>query len=728
MAQTDDITSSITWTEIVATGGNSIKPTAGTNYKVTGIKCGKNNLTEYATSVDGSNTDNLWIHSGTVLKTPPKSPLYSLKSDSGVHIQGAKYLTILGDPESTTGPYLTGAFRGNLLQEDKDTSVYIYGGSFYNKVSAISIDSTAIKYTGTVSERTAHMYIYGASSLSGSVTGIGMATSGEYTANTDIQVLGKISPSEGVFGGISGDSTGCANLHGNTSITVSGNGKLQGAAFGGNRMKSDLTGNTSVNIIDNATAYAVLGGNFVANSQKNGVSNITGNVNITVKNATVGGGTGRVGSEFSGKGIYGGGVNTSVSEKVKIDISDNSTLSAGIIAGSIGWGTSSINKTELNISDSTITATNSNASTTFSASDKIINDKIYGGSVAIGTSTYTSNADVSITNGTVINIAGGNITSDIFGGGYAQGASDTYYGKTTVNGGTQINIDVKSDTTIVGNIYAGGNQGNYGESIVNDGAKITLKNANSNNLTFDGIISGTGLNGAVVNGSKEFNFDSYMGAFNGSIANFDNANVMGSDVLFNGTFSDVSNLTIFENAVLTVANSSVINGVNVVNNGKLIIADFDTTTSTTLNGDVEVKVEESLSISLSSDENFTINSVTNVAETEAFVEIVESGDFVAFDAFDFDIDLDLATNETVTLSFYVDKEGLTANNFVIYHEENGEWSVADDVSNVKYEDGYLTFDVTHFSGYGYVIVPEPAHWATIFGILALGFVAYRRKK
>jgi hypothetical protein len=72
---------------------------------------------------------------------------------------------------------------------------------------------------------------------------------------------------------------------------------------------------------------------------------------------------------------------------------------------------------------------------------------------------------------------------------------------------------------------------------------------------------------------------------------------------------------------------------------------------------------------------------------------------------------------------------LTANDFSIFHKGNsGEWSKADDVSNVAYDGEFLSFVVSHFSEYGYAAVPEPSTYAIIFGAIALGFVAYHRRK
>ena len=67
--------------------------------------------------------------------------------------------------------------------------------------------------------------------------------------------------------------------------------------------------------------------------------------------------------------------------------------------------------------------------------------------------------------------------------------------------------------------------------------------------------------------------------------------------------------------------------------------------------------------------------------------------------------------------------------FSIFHKaDGGQWGKANDISNVSYDGEYLSFVVSSFSSYGYAAVPEPSTYAAIFGVIALGFVAYRRRK
>ena len=718
-------------------------------------------ITTDSNGVSGSSKENVWIESGSI---------------SG-DIYGGTNITKIGNengtgPTTASGKKFRGAELGFNATEEGSASVYIYGGTFNDKVSAVHY-SSSISYTGTLNKRTGNMYIYGGT-FNSDITGVGMAQSGNHTANTNVQVLGKLSMGTGmgVYGGISGGSGKSGNLFGNTNVTVSGNGEVSFVA-GGNRMASNITGNVSVNVKDGGTVGAILGGNHI-NESVSGTSTITGNVSTIVD----GGNVGTISSIGSGldsllvsmslNGIVGAGSNTSVSGISKIEIKGNSKVEGGIVAGSAGWGTTSIGSTEINIAGGNITATGT-TSFTYDEADIFNKDEIqnaiYAGSIAVGkhrdevkvfgkviTAGIHSDSVMTINNGTKINITGGTIAGDIYGGGYAE-ADKKSTASMTVNGGSQIVVDAQNDISISGNIYGGGNQGSNGTSVVNGGTNVVFSNSDGNNIAFTGVVSGNGLNGAVVNGEKVFSFENYNGAFGGTIQNFDIVNIntsnltgvinlssTASNVFVNGASSidnvinGMTSITINKDAVLTIENSSLLDGVNIVNNGKLVITNIDAEKGVEVKG--ELVVEEVVSLKNASEESTVIvKAVENVTETFVKEDVVESyiqefvdktaGEVVKAAAFDFDVVLE--QGESVTLSFEVGD----IKNFKILHESNGVWSEADDVTNVKYENGVLSFDVSHFSGYGYIatiVVPEPAEWAMIFGGIALGLAIYRRRK
>jgi len=151
-----------TWTNISANAGNTINPSAGTNYKVTGNSKSSGGINvfgyntgnnEYAAKIRSENADALWIYSGTV--KVEQNTFYNSqasKSEKG-DVWGAKYLTVLGDSSNGSGPSITGKFRGSALQEDKDAYVYVYGGIYSDKFSAVSnytAYNSKVAYNGTV--------------------------------------------------------------------------------------------------------------------------------------------------------------------------------------------------------------------------------------------------------------------------------------------------------------------------------------------------------------------------------------------------------------------------------------------------------------------------------------------------------------------------------------------------------------------------------------------------
>lgn len=101
------------------------------------------------------------------------------------------------------------------------------------------------------------------------------------------------------------------------------------------------------------------------------------------------------------------------------------------------------------------------------------------------------------------------------------------------------------------------------------------------------------------------------------------------------------------------------------------------------------------------------------------------------------ISLDSLTNRSI-----VDvQEGKTKNlifedfrNYVIHVDSNEEESLADFFSHISIKDRtlqdgeYFAFVADSNGGYWLNVIPEPSTYATIFGIIALGFAMFRRRK
>ncbi|MBE6401870.1 MAG: hypothetical protein E7037_07610 [Verrucomicrobia bacterium] len=655
----------------------------------------------------------------------------SIKQDTnGKNVYGGTENTVLNATLGSSGFLGIGAkpvvFRGALLglatdeTKTQDSYVWINGGTYTDKVSAVDNTLNKITYNGAVNLNTGHMYISGGT-FNSDITGLGMAQSGTHTANTDIHILGKISNGlgMGVFGGVSGASGGCASLVGNTSVTV-GNGGDTSFIAGGNRMAANLTGSISLCVESGGSVGGILGGNYVHDTLSS-TSTIDGDISINVS------GTVQVKTSWLSNnvinGIIGGGANTNVTGTTNITINDTADVSGGIAGGSAGHTEGvRVENSKITINGGTIKATGSQKYVGIVEVD----NAIVGGNIALGVQQAAS-----YTMGTSeISISGGTITGDIYGGGIAQG--NNYVASSTVESAS-ITIDATNAVSISGNIYGGGRADTAKSTATVATANVTFTGAGSN-LTFTGTVSGDGSGaGTSATGTSTFTFDGYTGVFAGTIANFDELVVKNASAVTGANdgivkIENVGKVSLKDTSTLKLE-TAVSSGNNLEISGGSLSEGSSVTLTT--NASVTVKASDTISVTLtSSAEGVVVNKAEQIATSD--VEISVEGVVVenVLAAWSFEVE-NGGSGVTVTMDV---GENVDVSTIKIFHREdsNSAWEdYTDIVSDITLVDGKLTFTATSFSDYTAVetvAAPEPSAFGLLAGLGALALVASRRRR
>ena len=332
-----------------------------------------------------------------------------------------------------------------------------------------------------------------------------------------------------------------------------------------------------------------------------------------------------------------------------------------------------------------------------------------------------------------VNISGGTITGDIYGGGIAQGGD--YTASSTVET-ANITIDATNGVSISGNIYGGG-RADTANSTATVGTANIVFTGNGNNLTFTGTVDGNGSGaGTCATGTSMFTFDGYTGAFSGTIQNFDTLDVKGNSNI-SGTVK-VSNI-----GLIYVAQDSTVEFVgenlkygNLVESNQTLEATGSigagsevSSVKLTENASVTVKASEASSVTLtSSAEGVVVNKAEEIAtgDVEINVEGIVVKEVLA--AWSFDIS---NNDEDVTVTMDVG-EDVDVSTIKIFHREN-ETSAWEDytevVKDIKLENGKLTFTTTSFSDYTAAIAaPEPSAFGLLAGLGAIALAVSRRRR
>lgn len=285
------------------------------------------------------------------------------------------------------------------------------------------------------------------------------------------------------------------------------------------------------------------------------------------------------------------------------------------------------------------------------------------------------------------------------------------------------------------------NKGGSGDLTVNSSMEFftgTL-NVNAGNLNINNNLGASSINisnaasiTAKINGNTVFS-NSELSFSNSGILN-----LVAAKDLNEGSYdvfaSDLSEMNL--GSVKTYGgNFDSASGKFIVNKLQYMKIDEENPITVESNGRVFASTDESSDTSIlmnfSSANDVIVNSVMNTSSTDeefnAIIDSIGSENVLLAESYAFDV-VNLGVEDTVNLSFAIGA-GYDISLFQIYHKESGgSWELAD-VLDLEYDGECLSFIVDGFSSYGYIAaVPEPSTYAAIFGVLAIAFAVYSRRR
>ena len=327
--------------------------------------------------------------------------------------------------------------------------------------------------------------------------------------------------------------------------------------------------------------------------------------------------------------------------------------------------------------------------------------EVFGGAYSL------SGANVSINGGSDIKITGGDFSNAyVFGGNAVEtskGFSNGFIDSTSV--------DVSGVTAK--RVYGGSRRIGSEESNVvlgKEGSTSTVSQVKISNATVLEGVYGAGSQD-TVNGNIEITIG------NGANVN----NVYGGG--FNSTVNGNTNITIMENASVSGIISGGDESEGVVSGNKnLFVKEFNGSALNISNFDkIEISADSKVEFANAFDvETLVVEAPTiTLFSTDAQVTLVEGTTFDTltlvgdFEQNQINLNTVFGDSAGVVLSALEDK-----NTALTVIDSNGqEWAT----ENLSSENGILSFEKG-------AAIPEPSTYAMIFGAIALGFVAYRRRK
>ncbi|MBR4311614.1 MAG: hypothetical protein IKT79_11340, partial [Akkermansia sp.] len=515
-----------------------------------------------------------------------------------------------GEETATTQPY-------SYTYVEKDGTGYTtFTGNGYGVVikDQTSGDTSAFtSYRNPASGKNAPTHL----SMTGAIGGIAYNDSDKKADNVDITVKGN----DTWLYLLAATGTTEYNIAGNKTVTVTDGAHVENI-FGGSYERSvnasgQLGSVTEINVTNGATVGSISGGAFSSSNADKTKLATNEKVVINVENASVGVWKGGVSGTLTytpsnDTAIIGGNsYNTSINAGVEINVSGDSVV-YGQIYGGVYAGrqaNASVQTTSVNINGGTI-----------------YGDVFGGGLHESGKDYYPS-----VLEGTKVAINGGTVTGNVYGAG----SGDQIYGGT--------HVVVNGDATIHGDIYGGGIDGaevksgdrvitfdNHGEvdwSKVHDFDAVEFTGTTTTKLGTDGQLAENykkvTINNSYITGSIRDGHEVELDVTNNihvaldgnlttkadsEIVNNENAIQIGGNATFNGTK--------IENSTINAGGNIAVNSGSTVTNGNLVAANGDVSfDNSSMNGG-EITVGGKLSL-LGSD-------VTAQVSTEGGAVLVES--------------------------------------------------------------------------------------------------------
>lgn len=426
-----------------------------------------------------------YAHSTGTGDTFDNSVTVSNGASVGTYIYGGT--TANGDAYDNTVTVSSGSSVGNTVYAGRSTNGDVHG----NKIVIEDSNSKSLYGGQNVTSGDSHdnsVEVTGASTVTGGVYG-GVAASGE-TYGNEVAITNGAGVTASVYGGYT-TTTGDSR---DNSVEVSQNITVGGGVFGAVAVDGDTYGNDVV-VADGAAVTGAVSGGYTTTTGDSSGNSVDISLNSSVGGAIFGGRTASgdaldnivaISDSTAGDNVTGGYSASGEASGNSVTISDSSALE---VLG--GWGTSKASGNEIALTNVTSGNVYGGLSSGGDANDNVVEinggtvgGNVYGGGNWNGSSGDTSNNTVTISDSAVV-------SSWVIGGASYNG----------VDGKASDNTVVISDSSAYGVVGGDGSHGADGNEIEITSGTIT-----------DNVIGGTTESGGAKGNTVEVS-DSSVGGW-----------------------------------------------------------------------------------------------------------------------------------------------------------------------------------------------------------------------